>query len=265
MDFIAACKEIYSFFFRHNLKSKRTKVLFLLSSVPVLVLLVTKIVELGNPGSDVSAEKVFSRVLLVIYFQLLIPVLALLFGTLIVNEEIDHKTLIFLTTSPIPKPSIIVGKYAAFVTLSVIIIHSGLLLCFIIININHLGAMSYVSEFLSFMGVGILALFAYMALFTLMGTLMKKALVLGLMFIFGWENIVQYIPGTTQKFTVSHYLKSLLNDNSSSNSILSFLMSKLEPSSTVESITVLLLLMIVSLVGASYVFQNKEYVISDAA
>jgi ABC-2 type transport system permease protein len=238
--------------------------LFLLGSIPVLVLLVAKIVELGNPGGDVSAEKVFSNVL-VIYIQLLIPVLALLFGTLNINEEMDHKTLIFLTTAPIPKPAIIVGKFAVFVTLSAIIVNSGFLLSFIIINVNHFGNMVHVSEFLSFMGVGILALIAYMALFTLMGVLMKKALVLGLMFIFGWENVVQYFPGTTQKFTISHYLKSLLPfTNQSSNSILSILTNLLEPSSTVESITVLLLLTVITLVGACYIFQNKEYVISDA-
>jgi ABC-type transport system involved in multi-copper enzyme maturation permease subunit len=230
----------------------------------VLILLGTKIVQLANPDSGVSAEKVFSRVL-VIYIQLLIPVLALLFGTLNINEEIDHKTLIFLTTAPIPKPSILVGKFAAFVTLSAIIVNSGFVLCFIIININHFGDLSYVSEFLSFMGVGILALITYMAIFTLMGALLKKALVLGLMFIFGWENVVQYFPGATQKLTVSHYLKSMLPPaNQSSDALMSILTSLLERSSTLESITVLLLLTVITLIGACYIFQNKEYVISDA-
>lgn len=264
MNFLAAFKVIYSFFLKHNLKSKRTKVLFLLSAVPVLVLLITKLIEMGNPQGDVSAEKVFSHLLLVVYIQLLIPVLALLFGTLIVNEELDNKTLIFLTTSPIPKPAIVLGKYFAFVTVSSIISCLGFLLSFIIINLNHFHEISYLSEFLSFMGVGVLALFAYMSLFALMGTWLKRALILGLMFIFGWENVVQYFPGTTQKLTVFHYLKSLLPYSESKTSFLTILISQLEPSSTAESITVLLVLTVLSLIGACYIFKTKEYVISDA-
>ena len=61
-------------------------------------------------------------------------------------------------------------------------------------------------------GLGVLALglLAYLAFFTFVGTFLKKSVLFGLFFSFGWENVVQYFPGSTQKFTVVHYLKSLL-------------------------------------------------------
>ncbi|MCP5050005.1 MAG: ABC transporter permease subunit [bacterium] len=264
MTMFAAFKEIYAFFFRQDLKSRRTKIFFLLSLLPVLVLLVTKIAEMANPAGNISAERIFSQVLLTIYIQLLIPVLALLFGSMVVNDEVDQKTLVFLTTTPIPKPAVVLGKYAAYATLSSIIISIGLLLSFIIINLNRFGNMAHVKSFFSFTAVGLLALVTYMAFFTLLGTVMKKSILLGLLFIFGWENIVQYFPGSTQKFTLIHYIKSMLPYSDDGGGFLRFLMKRLEPSSTVESVTVLVIILVVALALASYVFKNKEYILSDS-
>ena len=262
MGLLAASKEIFTFFFKQGIKSKKAKIFFLLSFLPVLVLLIAKIIELTNPAARISAADIFSKAMLIIYIQLLAPILALLFGSLVINEEIDNKTLIYLTTSPVPKPAIIVGKYLAYIVLSAIIINTGLLLCFLVINIDQLGEVSYLKQFFTFVGVGGLALIAYSAFFTLISALIKKSVVVGLLFIFGWENVVQYFPGVTQKFTVIHYIKSILPYTSDN---IKFLVFRLEPSGTVESILVLFLLTLISLIAASFIFNNKEYILSDMA
>ena len=226
-------------------------------------MLIAKINEIRSPYGEATSAQVFTQAVLIIYIQLLIPILALLFGSGIVNEEVDNKTLVFLTTSPVPKPSIIIGKFAAYVLLSIIIVNVGLFLCFLIVNINRLGNMVHVKEFVSFVGVGIVGLVTYMALFTLLGTLLKKAgVVLGLLFIFGWETVVQYIPGVTQKFTVIHWIKSLL-PHGARGTVFKVLMFQLEPSSTLESLVVLIIFVTGALVAASLIFQNKEYILSE--
>jgi len=260
MGIITASKEIFSFFFKQGIKSKKAKIFFLLSLLPVLVLLIAKIIELTNPAARISAADIFSKAMLIIYVQLLVPILSLLFGSLVINEEIDNKTLIYLTTAPVPKPAIIMGKYIAYILLSAIIINTGLLLCFLVINIDQLGEVSYLTQFLTFVGVGGLALIAYSAFFTLLGTLLKKSVILGLLFIFGWESVVQYFPGVTQKFTFIHYIKSLLPYTAEN---VKFLVFRLEPSGTAESIVVLLILTLLSLLAASIIFKRKEYVLSD--
>lgn len=262
MGLIASSKEIFTFFFKQGIKSKKAKIFFLLSFLPVLVLLVAKIIELTNPAARISAEEIFSKAMLIIYIQLLVPILALLFGSMVVNEEIDDKTLIYLTISPIPKAAVIVGKYLAYIVLAGIIINAGLLLSFVTINIDHLGEVSYFKQFFTFVGVGGLALVAYSAFFTLIGVLIKKSVILGLLFIFGWENVVQYFPGVTQKFTFIHYIKSLLPYSSEN---IKFLVFRLEPSGTGESILVLFLLTVISLIAATIIFNRKEYILSDMA
>jgi ABC-2 type transport system permease protein len=263
MDFSRAFKEIFGFFFKQELKAKRTKVFFLLSFLPILIVLIAKIIEISSPYGKGTSAQVFTQVVLTIYIQLLIPILALFFGSGIVNEEVENKTLVFLTTAPIPKPSIITGKFAAYVLLGIIIVNVGLILCFLIVNINRLGNMVHIKEFFSFISVGIVALVTYMALFMLLGTLLKKAgVVLGLLFIFGWENVVQYFPGVTQKFTIIHWIKSLL-PHGARGTVFKFLMLQLEPSSTLESLVVLIIFVIGALVAASLIFQNKEYILSE--
>lgn len=260
MTSLAAFKEIFSFFLKRGFKARRTRLFFIISLIPVLILLIAKVIEIVNPGAGVSAADIISKILLIIYIQLLLPILALFFGTSIVTEEIENKTLAFLTTSPVPKAAIVLGKYVSYFLVSLVIIDVALLLSFIIININHFNDLIYYREFLTFFYVGILALSSYMAFFLFLGTWLKKSLILGLMFIFGWESIVHYLPGVTQKFTLIHYIKSLLPVTSES---VKFLIFKLEPSTVFESIVVLSGITLVSLVAAAFIFKHKEYILSD--
>lgn len=260
MKSVAAFREIFSFFLKRGFKAKRTRLFFIISLLPVLILLVAKLIEIINPDAGVSAAELVSKILLMIYIQLLLPILALFFGTSIVNEEVDNKTLVFLTTSPVPKYAIILGKYVAYLLVSLVIINLALLLSFIIINFNHFNDLIYHREFFAFFTVGILALCSYMAFFLFLGTWLKKSLILGLMFIFGWESIVHYLPGVTQKFTLIHYIKSLLPASSES---VKFLVFKLEASPVLESIAVLLIIALVSLIAGAVVFKRKEYILSD--
>jgi len=107
-------------------------------------------------------------------------------------------------------------------------------------------------------GVLTLGILAYTAFFTLLGTLAKRALVLGLMFSFGWETLVQYFPGMTQRFTIAHYLKSLLPVQSQGG--MSFLAFRLEPTAPLPSVATLLVLTVVFLGLACLVFSFKDYI-----
>jgi len=263
MGIIAAFKEIFAFFFKQDLKAKRTKVFFAISMLPVVILAIAKILEIVNPDTQTPAEKVFSYGLSIVYIQLLIPVLALLYGALIVNEEVDNKTLVFLTTSPIPRPAIILGKYFASILVSALIVNIGFILCFIIINLNQLGDIQYAREFFNFLGTGTIELTVYTALFALMGTIFKKSIGLGLL-VFGWENAVQYFPGVTQKLTIMHFVKSLLPQAEESQGFLKILTFQLEPTPVFEAVVVMLIITILTLSASCYIFNKKEYLLSDS-
>jgi ABC-2 type transport system permease protein len=260
MKSMVAFKEIFIFFLKRGLKAKRTKLFFFIALGPVVILFIAKLVVIFNPNAQISITDIISKILMIVYIQLLIPVMALFFGTSVVNEEVDNRTLVFLTSTPVSKHSFIFGKYFSSALLSSIIISFPLVLSFLIINITRLNRMGYYHEFFLFLVVGILALFSYTALFLCLGTLFKKSLLMGLLFIFGWESIVQYFPGSTQKLTLIHFVKSLLPETSEN---VKFLVLKLEPSPVLESVLALLLVMIIGLLLASFIFNRKEYILTD--
>jgi len=93
---------------------------------------------------------------------------------------------------------------------------------------------------------------------------LKKSVLFGLFFSFGWENVVQYFPGSTQKFTFMHYLKSLLPAASTgSPGKLSFLMIGQQPSPPGAAIAALLVLLAVFLAAACFIFVRKEYIFEE--
>ncbi len=91
---------------------------------------------------------------------------------------------------------------------------------------------------------------------------MKKSVLVGLFFVFGWESVVQYFPGVTQKFTIIHWIKSLLPVPPGEGG---FLIFQLQPSPVPESVIVLLTAGLLFLLLAVFIFERKEYILSDNA
>lgn len=261
MNFFGALKRIFVSFVRFGLKTSRTRLFWSISLIPVVLLGIIKIIEVAKPSSGVSTADFYSNTVLVFYIQLLIPVLALFNGSSIITDEVDNRTLVYLTTCPIPKSSILLGKYLACIVLMAMIIGSSFFLSFLIAASKTLNSPDAWAGFFRYAGVSLIALLSYSALFTFMGTLMRRSVLIGLLFVFGWENIVQYFPGSTQKFTLIHYIKSLLPFHPEQTR---FLVFRLEPSGAAESLVILLLVAAAFLILTTVIFQKKEYVLGDS-
>jgi len=260
----SAFRSVFSFFFFVGRKARKTRVFFVISGLPVLVALVIQSSRLFAPGTQVDGPALFTNVIMAFELQLLILVLALFYGTSIVSEELEGKTLTYLTTRPADKAAIILGKYAAYGLFLLIMLTASVVLSFAVLNIERLADPRAWAEMLGGLGVLGLGLLAYLAFFTLTGTFLKKSVLFGLFFSFGWENVVQYFPGTTQKFTLMHYLKSLLPAAATGTpGKLSFLMVGLQPSSRGASIATLLVLTAVFLAAACLIFSRKEYIFEE--
>ena len=80
--------------------------------------LVIKFVQIFSERSSISGIYIFSNMIMVLYLQFLILIMALFFGTSVCSEEVEWKTLTYLTTRPVSKSAIILGKYAAYTLLT---------------------------------------------------------------------------------------------------------------------------------------------------
>lgn len=251
-------REVAAFYFFLGRRARKVRAFLLLGLLPVALAITVRIVLAGRSGDVMS---VFQDILMIYDLQFLAVILTLFYGTSVCSEEIEGKTLPYLTTRPLSKSGIIVGKYAAYTALAVLIVVSSLAASYLIMNGRRLGTLSAWTGLLRYAGVITLGLMAYMALFTFLGTLLKKSILIGLAFGFGWETVIQYFPGSTQRFSIVHYLKSLLPYYSPGKySILTF---RLEPTGPVAAVLTLLLITAVFLGLACLVFRLKEYMFED--
>jgi len=140
---------------------------------------------------------------------------------------------------------------------------STVVISYFILNLDREFQLQDIWTVVSYTIVLLLGLAAYLSFFTFLSTWLARPILLGLAFGFGWENVIQYFPGTTQKLSIVHYLKSLLPQYSSASGRLSFLFIRLEPTPDWLSVLILVLITVVFLALAALLFSFKEYLIQD--
>ncbi len=69
---------------------------------------------------------------------------------------------------------------------------------------------------------------AYGAVFAFVGAWLKRPLIVGLVFAFGWEQTVLLIPGYLKRLTVAYYLQALVPHAMPQDSALSMLLGMLQ-------------------------------------
>ena len=241
--------------------SKKT-IFVLLISVFVLgvAVLGRVILAFGLIPGALTATQVFSTLMATSVIRFLVVFITLFYGTALISEEVEGRTLTYLFVRPIPKPAILLGKYLALVWIGAILVMPTILFSYLIL---YAGAdMGPLTRDLPVLGqdIGIvfLALLAYGSFFSLLGAWLKHPILIGLIYAFGWEGIVALLPGFTRKMTITHYIQSIFPHDETLGAIAMMIG---ERSSAVESVATLILLTAFFLATAALVLREKEYVL----
>jgi ABC-type transport system involved in multi-copper enzyme maturation permease subunit len=260
--FLGSLARVFSFAFFLGRKSRRTRFFVLFSFLPAAVALIIKFHQVfSEQRSSLDGTYIFSNIIMLFYLQFIILILALFFGTSVCSEEVEGKTLPYLITRPVPKSALVLGKYAAYTAIAVGMVALGLFISFALLNVDRLLSFSLYKTYFHYLGVLTLGIIAYSAFFTFLGSFVKRSIFVGLLFSFGWENVIQYFPGSTQRFAIVHYLKSFLPPSPSGR--FSFLTFRLEPTRLVVALLALALITAVFLGLACLFFSQKEYNLED--
>jgi ABC-2 type transport system permease protein len=254
-------RRVFSVFWPLGRKARRTKFFVLFSLLPVAVALIIRLNEVFAGRRLHEGIFVFTNIIMVFYLQMIVLVLALFYGTSVCSEEVEGRTLAYLTTRPVPKSAVVLGKYAAYTLIGMAMVGLGLVLSFLVLNFDHLFDPQADLVLLRYIGVLSLGMIAYGGLFTFMGAALKRSVFFGLLFCFGWENAIQYFPGSTQRLAIAHYLKSFLP--AAPPGRFAFLTFRLEPTSAGLALLILGLLTAGCLGLAGFVFSKKEYILED--
>ncbi|MFC2173575.1 ABC transporter permease, partial [Acidobacteriota bacterium] len=209
--FFSATWNVFGISFKPKLFSRRAIFITVLAILPVLAALLWWI-GYGVFGIDdmPSGWSTFSFVMVYIVIQFLVPLVGLFYGTSLIADEVDAKTLTYLTTRPIPKATIPFGKYLSYALASLVLLIPPTVIAYAALTLGD-GTRHFVKH-LDDLGFDLLLIFlgllAYGAVFNLIGIILRRSLVVGFLYAILWESLVSMVPYLT-KLTVMHYLQSL--------------------------------------------------------
>jgi ABC-type transport system involved in multi-copper enzyme maturation permease subunit len=214
-------------------------------------------------GAAISGSSIFGMMVWLLYIRFIVPVLGVFYGTSLIADEVDDKTITYLFTRPIPRSAVLVGKYLAYLVCTVLLVLPSVMLVFFLIVPT--GGSRIAEAFPSLLAdLGMLAagLAAYGAVFALVGTRLKRPLVVGLVFAFGWEPAVLLFPGYLKRLTVAYYLQALVKHEMPQDSAVSMLMQVFhEVPSVAVSLLCLSAMIAVTLLLAGRAVEQREYVL----
>jgi ABC-2 type transport system permease protein len=214
-------------------------------------------------GSTMAGSSIFGVMIWLLYIRFIVPILGVFFGTALIADEVDDKTITYLFTRPIPRNSVLLGKYLAYLACTILLVLPSVVLVFFLIV--PLGASTIAEAFpalLTDLGMLAVGLIAYGAVFALVGTRLKRPLIVGLVFAFGWEPSVLLFPGYLKRFTVAYYLQALVKHEMPQDSAVSMLMQVFhEVPSVASSLLWLTVIVALTLWLAGRAVADREYVL----
>lgn len=266
-SFRAAAVRVFNLSLGEMLWSRRTIFMALVVGAPVLLAVVAGLVQAGGVtplrinGARVGSAGIFGMMIWVLYLRFIVPVLGVFYGTSLIADEVEDKTITYLFTRPIPRGAVLMGKYLAYlVCTACVVLPSVVLVYFLLVPFGEIGG----SFFWLVKDLGILALglACYGALFALAGAVLKRPLVAGLIFAFGWEQLALLMPGYIRRLTLAHYLQALVPHAMPANETTSLLQAVFrEVPSATASLFWLGLALIAALVLAVRAVERREYIL----
>ncbi len=198
-----------------------------------------------------------------LYIRFIVPILGVFYGTALIADEVDDKTITYLFTRPIPRRSVLLGKYLAYLVCTVLLVLPSVMLVFFLVVPT--GGSTIAEAFPSLLadfGMLVAGLAAYGAVFAFVGTRIKRPLIVGLVFAFGWEPAALLFPGYLKRLTVAYYLQALVTHEMPQDSAVSMLLQVFrEVPSVLTSLVALVLIVALALWAAGRAVEHREYVL----
>jgi ABC-type transport system involved in multi-copper enzyme maturation permease subunit len=266
--YLSAAVRIMDLSVGQMLWSRRTVFMVLVVLGPVLIAALARLlVGLGLPmarmqGVQMTGPAMFGLIIWIFYLRFTVPVLGVFYGTALIADEVDDKTVTYLFTRPVPRGAVLVGKYLAYlvVTGSVVLPSVSLVYLLIVPVGGSLGGsfLDFIRDLvLLAVGLGV-----YGALFAFVGAWFRRPLLVGLVFIFGWEQAALAVPGYLKRFTVAYYLQGLVPHAMPQDSILSLVQAIVRESPSLgSSVLWLAVIWSATLYLAAALVERREYVL----
>jgi ABC-type transport system involved in multi-copper enzyme maturation permease subunit len=240
----------------------------LIVGAPVLIALFLRLLDaLGAPvfrvnGMTMAGPAIFGLMIWVFYLRFTVPVLGVFYGTSLIADEVEDKTITYLFTRPIPKGAVLVGKFFAYLACTLFVVLPSIVIVYLSIVPMRGSLGGSFLDLIKDLGLIAIGLAVYGAVFAFIGARFKRPLLVGLIFIFGWEQMALAFPGYLKKFTVAYYLQAMVPHAMPNDNVVSLIQGIFrETPSLPESLIWLSVILLVFLWLAAVSVERKEYVL----
>ena len=252
--------------------SRRTVFMMLIVGAPVAIaVFIRLLVWLGadiftdeSSGTRVrmAGPAIFGMMIWIFYLRFTVPVLGVFYGTSLIADEVEDKTITYLFTRPIRKGAVLIGKFLAYLVCTIFVVLPSVMLVYLLIVPMQGSLGGSFIDLLKDLGLLALGLAAYGALFAFIGAKFKRPLLIGLVFIFGWEQAALAFPGYMKYYTVAFYLQALVPHAMPNDSMLSMFQSLFRESVGLGTALFGLVVIVTAFLSlAAWVVERREYVL----
>ena len=253
-----------------TLWSRRSAFMGLLLGLPLVIAVVSRLISVLAPklalsvnGEAVNGAEMFGLMMWMLYIRFIVPILGVFYGTALIADEVEDRTITYLFTRPIPRGAVLVGKYLAYLASTILLIFPTVIVVFLVMVPVGGGSLAALfPALLADLGMLAAGLATYGAVFAWVGARVKRPLVAGLVFVLGWEPGVLLFPGYLKRLTVAYYLQGLVPHAMPPDSGISALLQAFtELPAVVPSLLALVAITAVGLWLAAKTVESREYVL----
>ena len=235
------------------IKYSTRKILFKKRIIIAFLILLTVIAVMGYAGAqDTDSLATGSDLLGVLVVWFFMPAICMIYGCSVIRDEIEDRSITQVITSPTNR---IFAYFSYYISLTIS-------LCLINFVITSLGFISFFAQkgiggeainiYTTFIGLVILGVFVYSALFLLTSVVFKRPIYFGLFFVFIWEGFIGTIPGSVQKFSINFYLRSIGSEQ------LEYITIN-QASDVTTSLIIIICSIIIMIILGGVLFNRKEF------
>lgn len=156
-----------------------------------------------NPG--VQPRDMYGQLSSILTLRML-ALAAAVFSTAVLSQEVENKTIVYLLTRPIARWKLLIGRLLA----SVAVVYGISVLCAAAIGMSSFGV-GFLGEELFHRDLIALLVgsAAYGALFLFVSLIINRAMIICLLFAFGWETALPNMPGQLYYLSVYSHLTAV--------------------------------------------------------
>lgn len=176
---------------------RRTLLMLLLAAIPVLVGLLVRANRDGIEAVGGTLDALVVRIIL--------PLIALVFGTAALGSELEDGTAIHVLTKPINRTTVVLAKVAVAGSLTAALVVPSTTIAALLLARPDADPGQTVA-----LAIGaLIGSYVYAAIFVALGVVTSRGLILGLGYALIWEGVLAGLLPGSQVFSVREYVRGI--------------------------------------------------------